>query len=230
MAEQIDKLEHEEPEFLVDRNLKLEKAPPLTTEEEKRFDDERLNSITFAEMVEKFQRSVKRTDSLSNKDVLRILLTHMTGSGMRLLKNACGIASEGGELINIIKKNVFQGQELDVDQVKDETGDLLYYVLDLIDVFGFNLEDLLRYNMAKRKLRYPDGFKTDGTLFARQVENMRREEKQPKYQVNINYHPDYAVEPRWEVFTKSKYCALHGLSEEEWAELSQAGAVVRVPD
>jgi len=47
-----------------------------------------------------------------------------TGS---LLHGAIGISGEAGELLDAVKKHVFYGKPLDVNNVKEEISDVLWY-------------------------------------------------------------------------------------------------------
>ena len=74
---------------------------------------------------------------------------------------AClGLTGEAGETADMIKKWIFHDTELDVEHLKKEIGDVMWYVALLCDSFGFSLDEILEMNIEKLKVRYPDGFNT----------------------------------------------------------------------
>lgn len=77
-----------------------------------------------------------------------------------LLTGAIGIASEGGEFSEIVKKCVFQGKPLDEDTVfhaKRELGDIMWYWVNACRALGLDPNDVVAENVNKLKARYPGG-------------------------------------------------------------------------
>ena len=71
---------------------------------------------------------------------------------------ALGIAGEGGEIADIIKKWQFQGHDLDRAKLREETGDLMWYLALLMTGLDSSLNLVAFENIAKLRARYPDGF------------------------------------------------------------------------
>lgn len=80
---------------------------------------------------------------------------------IRLATAAMGVAGEAGELANIIKKHVSHGHLLDIAHVREEVGDVLWYLAEIASICDFTLEGVALENIYKLQLRYPDGFNTD---------------------------------------------------------------------
>ena len=75
--------------------------------------------------------------------------------------NAClGLSGEAGKTNDVTKKWIFPDSELDIEHLKKEIGDVMWYVALLCDSFGFDLDEILEMNIDKLKARYPDGFNT----------------------------------------------------------------------
>ena len=74
-----------------------------------------------------------------------------------------GIVGEIGEIHSLFQK-VYQGHELDVEHLKKEIGDMLWFVAELCTSFGFTLGEVAEMNIQKLEARYPDGFETDKSL------------------------------------------------------------------
>lgn len=67
---------------------------------------------------------------------------------------AIGISGESGELIDAVKKHWVYGKELDVENVKEELGDLMFYIQAMANLMGFNLQNILQINADKLAKRY----------------------------------------------------------------------------
>lgn len=71
---------------------------------------------------------------------------------------ALGIAGEGGEIADLVKKWQFQGHDLPRAKLIEETGDLLWYLALLMTGLRSGLHIAAWNNIAKLEARYPDGF------------------------------------------------------------------------
>lgn len=65
-----------------------------------------------------------------------------------------GLAGESGECCDIVKKFKFQGHDLDKEHLKDELGDVLWYIAETASGLGITLEEVAQYNLDKLHKRY----------------------------------------------------------------------------
>ena len=82
----------------------------------------------------------------------------------RLLTGAIGICSEGGELLDLVKKILFQGKKPTPElrhKIKLELGDVMWYVQQVLIWSSWTLEEVLAENTKKLSGRYPEGFSVD---------------------------------------------------------------------
>lgn len=79
----------------------------------------------------------------------------------RLLNGLMGLNGEAGECIDILKKHLFQGHELDREHMAKELGDVAWYLAVSADALGYDLETILQMNIDKLKARYPEGFNSE---------------------------------------------------------------------
>ena len=82
----------------------------------------------------------------------------------RLLTGGIGICSEGGELLDLVKKLLFQGKEPTPElreKIKLELGDVMWYVQQVLIWGGWSLNEVLAENTKKLSGRYPEGFSID---------------------------------------------------------------------
>lgn len=80
----------------------------------------------------------------------------------RLLVQALGLNGEAGEVAEMMKKWAWHGKPLDVQLLKNELGDCLWYIADLASACGINLDEVAIANVEKLRTRYPSGFTADG--------------------------------------------------------------------
>ena len=82
-----------------------------------------------------------------------------------LSNSLMGIAGEGGEIVDLMKKHLYQGHDFDEMKLMEETGDLLYYVVDLcVILYGLDMTEVMLMNMDKLINRYPEGFSAEKSL------------------------------------------------------------------
>jgi NTP pyrophosphatase (non-canonical NTP hydrolase) len=77
-----------------------------------------------------------------------------------LLTGSIGIASEGGEFSEIVKKCVFQGKPMDDAtkfHIKRELGDIMWYWINSCRALGFDPNEVIDENVRKLESRYPGG-------------------------------------------------------------------------
>lgn len=76
----------------------------------------------------------------------------------KLVHAAMGVAGEGGELLDAVKKHWVYGKELDRENILEECGDAMFYIAVLLKHCGYTLEQAMQHNMAKLNKRYPEGY------------------------------------------------------------------------
>jgi NTP pyrophosphatase (non-canonical NTP hydrolase) len=77
---------------------------------------------------------------------------------------AMGLGGEAGETLEVIKKHLYHGRELDLEALEAELGDVLWYLSALASHLGLSLEDVARNNIEKLERRHPDGFSEASSL------------------------------------------------------------------
>ncbi|HDD61603.1 MAG TPA: nucleotide pyrophosphohydrolase [Chloroflexi bacterium] len=82
----------------------------------------------------------------------------------RLVVSALGLAGEAGEFANLVKKMTAHGHPFDPESLKDELGDVLWYLAEAATAVGLNLEDIASQNVDKLIRRYPEGFSEEHSI------------------------------------------------------------------
>ena len=75
-----------------------------------------------------------------------------------------GIQTESAEIADVYKKNIAYGKDLDLVNVKEEIGDLMWYIVNLCTLKGWDLEDIIHTNINKLKARFPEKFTNENAL------------------------------------------------------------------
>lgn len=77
-----------------------------------------------------------------------------------LLTGSIGLCSESGELIEIVKKIMFQGKPLSDENLfhmKRELGDIMWYWINTCRALDLNPNEVIAENVRKLEARYPGG-------------------------------------------------------------------------
>ena len=113
-----------------------------------------------------FVQQVTSDESMSSMQMYnRMIDIETTESKMKvntvsLMTGAIGIASEGGEFAEIVKKCIFQGKPMDDETIfhcKRELGDIMWYWINSCRALSLDPNEVIEENVNKLKSRYPDG-------------------------------------------------------------------------
>lgn len=108
--------------------------------------------------INEYQKAALRTASSEKSEDL-------------ILNGILGLCGETGEVSDHIKKNMFQGHELDKDKLVNELGDVCWYIAILADGLNVDLETVMRKNIEKLQRRYPDGFEAKKSINRKDEDN-----------------------------------------------------------
>ena len=75
-----------------------------------------------------------------------------------LINGVMGLCGESGEVIDVVKKHLAHGHELDRDHILEELGDVAWYLAEVAYALDTDLESVLAANIEKLRKRYPEGF------------------------------------------------------------------------
>jgi len=82
----------------------------------------------------------------------------------RLLHAAIGLVTESGEFIDALKKFLFYGRPLDLVNLKEELGDILWYIAIAMSALDTTFEEEMDRVIRKLRTRYPEKFTTDAAI------------------------------------------------------------------
>lgn len=81
-----------------------------------------------------------------------------------LINGVMGLCGEAGEAIDIVKKHLAQGHELDKEKLIKELGDVAWYLAETAYALDIDLETVFKLNIEKLKRRYPEGFEKEKSI------------------------------------------------------------------
>ncbi len=126
---------------------------------------EKENNVSKKVNLNAYNDFVKEVTSDASNDVHSMIqrMYELEANGVNiatLLTGAIGIASEGGEFAEIVKKCVFQGKPLDDETIfhaKRELGDIMWYWITSCRALNLDPNEVIAENVEKLKARYPGG-------------------------------------------------------------------------
>lgn len=104
----------------------------------------------------------------------------LTPEDCHRLHMAVGISGEAGELLDAVKKAVIYRKPLDIANVREECGDLLFYITGMLSSIGSNLDEVIAENAAKLSLRYQSLSYSNAAAIARNDKDHGAEIKGPE--------------------------------------------------
>ncbi|WP_220750907.1 nucleoside triphosphate pyrophosphohydrolase family protein [Apilactobacillus xinyiensis] len=73
----------------------------------------------------------------------------LIGDEQVLTNCALGLASETGQLVDLVKKYTFHGEEMSKEQLTKEMGDVLWYLSQVAQWNDINFDDVAKYNIKR---------------------------------------------------------------------------------
>ena len=112
-----------------------------------------MNEITNVITINGYQREALRT---INPDL---------SPSQQLENGLIGLVAEGGEALDVLKKHLFQGHEMDSRHIASELGDVYWYLAVSAWALGYELDEIANMNLQKLRARYPgEGFEVDRSV------------------------------------------------------------------
>jgi NTP pyrophosphatase (non-canonical NTP hydrolase) len=101
--------------------------------------------------LDEYQKEAMRTAAMNDSLTVRVAVL------------ALGLTGEAGEVAEHIKKWLGHGHGLDMDKVRKELGDVLWYVATLSATLNIQLDEVAAANVVKLRARYPEGFSSEAS-------------------------------------------------------------------
>ena len=105
--------------------------------------------------------------SMTGKEYQRLAMTTLNPALEKkdvLINAVMGLCGESGEAIDLVKKHLHQGHELDKEKLIKELGDIAWYLAEAAHALDTDLDAVFEGNIAKLKARYPEGFDSERSV------------------------------------------------------------------
>ena len=113
------------------------------------------------------RKLLERTEDMTIHEYQQLAMTTLNPELSEkdvLINGVMGLCGESGEAIDIVKKWLAQGHELDKEKLAKELGDICWYLAETATALGLSLEDIMAANIEKLRRRYPQGFDTQKSI------------------------------------------------------------------
>ena len=81
-----------------------------------------------------------------------------------LINGVMGLCGEAGEAIDIVKKHLAQGHDLDREALIKKLGDVAWYLAETAYALDVSLEEVCSRNIDKLRRRFPEGFSKENSI------------------------------------------------------------------
>lgn len=105
------------------------------------------------------------SDALVTESVYGPSIERMADASVaRLTHGLMGLVTEAAEGIDVLKKHIYYGKPIDYVNLKEELGDLFWYMAILCDELGTSFEAVMQTNIAKLRARYGEKFSSERAI------------------------------------------------------------------
>jgi len=143
----------------------------------------KLNNIIIQQMTpDQYLQASERTENKFPNGI------HLSAEQAEILHGTLGIVTEAGEIADVLKKHLIYGKVLDKVNLKEELGDITWYVALLIRRLQTSFEKVFDVNIEKLYVRYPEKFTEESALIrdiAKERALLESHEEKLKPDVNV---------------------------------------------
>jgi len=93
-----------------------------------------------------------------------VIAEELTPEDCHRLHMAIGISGEAGELLDAVKKATIYRKQLDIANIVEECGDLLFYISGMLDSIGVDIESAIAANTSKLSIRYGKAYSDESAI------------------------------------------------------------------
>lgn len=158
-------LDRQEEKGISKYGVTLDKNVTLTgTQRIEHLEEELIDALMYCEHLKAGISGSALTADDYQRAALRTAQTDKFSPDDLLQNGVMGLCGEAGEVIDIVKKVMFQGHELSRKDIRDELGDVAWYWSLACYALGFKASEVLEANIEKLKDRYKDGFSKERSI------------------------------------------------------------------
>ncbi len=114
--------------------------------------------------VKGIEENMVETTKIEEYTAFVLSVASAKDTSQRIQQGIIGATTETGELLDALKKHMFQGRPIDPVNIKEECGDLWFYMTEIMAAINTTIFEVMEINVAKLKQRYPAGFDTQKSV------------------------------------------------------------------
>lgn len=115
-----------------------------------------MSEISSNEYLEQTKRTAPSTEQ--NITTVKRLEAFPIDEQVDLIHAGIGLCTESAEFLDALKKFMFYGKPIDKVNLREELGDLTWYMAMALRALDTDFETVMTTNLNKLKVRYPDKF------------------------------------------------------------------------
>lgn len=115
------------------------------------------------------------------------IIRQLTPQQAHLLHMAVGVSGEAGELLDAIKKHCVYQKAMNMENVMEEAGDILFYLTGILNELDMTIEQCIQANMDKLSKRYPSGSYSNADAIARADKNDQPSDVKPLVNIEDDF-------------------------------------------
>lgn len=96
------------------------------------------------------------------------ILDSLNSRDCHLLHMVVGVSGEAGELLDAVKRAVIYRKQIDIENVREEVGDIMFYLTGLCDSLDITVDQCIDDNIKKLSVRYRGMKYSDRAAIARE--------------------------------------------------------------
>jgi len=122
--------------------------------------DDRASAGKARKIIMEDKNKDKKMEMEEYQELCRRYVKKFETEKEKILTWGLGIAGEAGDVAGCIKKTYIHENDQTAG-IKENLGDVLWYIAVICNFYGWNMRELLKENMEKLEKRYPRGFKLE---------------------------------------------------------------------
>ena len=91
-------------------------------------------------------------------------LANLENNPLDILHMCLGLQTESAEISDVFKKKLAYNKDIDWVNVKEEIGDLMWYISNFCNLNNWDLREILSTNIQKLKIRFPEKFEENQAI------------------------------------------------------------------
>lgn len=126
--------------------------------------EEKLSAVEESCIKDVYTQAERKSYAVRTEAPVTAEMLDRLQTQVRLIHSVLGLCTEVGEFADQLKRHIFYGKPLDSVNLKEEIGDMDWYIAVACDVLKTTLSEIQATNIAKLRQRFPEKFTNENAL------------------------------------------------------------------